>query len=844
MRAPFLVLALVMAAAPAGVADVARAQAAAQHTGERSRPLKAFDAAIERVKQAMMGDPSAARAAAEHALHLVEGMKGDPSISPKDMAVSLATAQWLLAEAMIGLNDAQSAKSLIGAAIVGVELNDRGSKLHGDVLRSRATLAEVGGDVQAALKDYLTAHRIFRDVKEARSQAIALQDIGNLYLGAGDFDRVRKYYSESLEAYSADPWLNLATYNNRGQAYREQRRYSEAAGEYASALKAARQLGSPLLEARILTNLAETQTQLGRLDQALQTLSAASALVQNGEGAGWRPYVFGVRAMVEAKQGRWPEAAALIGTAFGDQDLTKTEMPLRELHKAAFEIYEKVGQSDLALDHLKAFQRLDHEALRLTASASAQLMSAEFDFANQNLRISHLKQGQLERDITIERQRSQFRTRLFIGVGSALLIIFGLLAFGYVSIRRSRDRVRATNVELSASNIALEKALQARTDFLATTSHEIRTPLNGILGMSQVLLADRRLPSEVRERVELLRGAGETMKTLVDDILDVAKMEAGELSVATSEVDLSRLINDCVGLWREAAKNKGLELQCTLDRVPARILADGDRLRQILSNLLSNAVKFTASGSVALAARVLEGDGQSTIAFAVRDTGIGIPDADQARIFEAFTQVNNSTTREYSGTGLGLAISQRLAGALGGSIELVSASGEGSCFTVRLPLKAVGGDFAELTTGSSSLSQASVLVVERNLANHALMRMLLAPETRAVDIAFSVDDAMERMQTEHFDHLIIEGASAGDAGRTAIDGIRALVCEAAQSHARTSLLAAPSDQLGAAEMFASGCDQVILKPIGAAELIASLKRVYETPGEDVDGGAALMQATG
>ncbi len=797
MRAIILSLVLITGATTAGAAPAARAPIAAAQT----LSMKSFSAKVEATKQAMMGDPAIARKSAEELLRLAEAMQHDATVSPKDAAIASATARWLLAEAHIGLNDAARAKSLVTEALTAIQRGAPGSKLNGDLLRSRATLSEMNGDVQGALKDYLAAHRIFRAIGEARSRAIALQDIGNLYLEAADFDRVRSYYSQSLEAYSEDPWLNLATYNNRGQAYREEEQYAKAEAEYDLALKAARQLESQLLEARILTNLAETQYEQGKLDQALATLRRAEILVaEGGEAAGWHPFILGVRAMVEAKRGDTAGAGRLMASAFAGQDLAATEMPYRDLHEAAAQIYEKLGNRDLALAHLKAFQRLDREALRLTASVSAQLMSAQFDFANQNLKISELRQGQLQRDITIERQRGEFRTRLFIGLGSALLIIFGMLAFGYVSIRRSRDQIRATNVELSASNIALEKALKARTDFLATTSHEIRTPLNGILGMAQVLLADRRLAKATRERVELLRGAGETMKTLVDDILDVAKMEAGDMPVAKEEVDLSRLIADCVGLWREAAANKSLMLECTLDDVPARVATDGDRLRQILSNLLSNAVKFTLQGSVTLSVRGTD----SGVIFAVRDTGIGIAAEDQARIFEAFTQANNSTTREYSGTGLGLAISQRLAQALGGEIAVASTPGEGACFTLTLPLQAIGDGHAEIAEASDTLADASILLIERNIANHALMRMLLAPETRSVDIAVSVDDAAARMKSAHFDHILIEGASADG-----IEGVRAIVAAAGASGSKTTLLAAPTDQLGKAEMFAAGADQVL-----------------------------------
>jgi len=826
MRATTAALAFALGLVTAGPATAAPSRPAAVAPAPRAGALRAFDDKIAATKQAMMGDPLAARKAAEQAVAMATAMASEPGVSPGDAAISLATARWLLGETMIGMNDTAQAKALIDQALASVVRFDPGSKLEGDLRRSRATLAEAAGNVQGALNDYLAAYAIFRAVGQQRSQAIALQDIGGLYLEAGDYARVRDYYGQSLAAYHDDPWLNLATYNNRGQAWREEHKFSQAEAEYRLALTSARQLESPLLEARILTNLADAQSQAGRNDAALKTIAAADRLVRSGEGAGWRPFVQGVRAMIAARRGDHQGAGRLFARAFAGQRLDRTEMPYRELHEAAAETYERLGDRDLALAHLKAFQRLDSEALRLTASASSQLMAAKFDFAN-------LKRGQLERDILIERQRTEFRTRLFTGLGGALLVIFGLLSFGYVSIRRSRDRVRVANTELSATNFALEKALKARTDFLATTSHEIRTPLNGILGMTQVLLADRRLTGDVRDRIELLNDAGETMKSLVDDILDVAKMEAGELTIAMEDVSLSKLIGDIWRLWRAAAAAKGLVLSCSLEDAPERVIVDQDRLRQILSNLLSNAIKFTSQGRVMLNVRGVEHGGRSEVEFVVRDTGIGIAPEDQPMIFEAFTQVNNSTTRDYSGTGLGLTISRRLARALGGDIAIASERGEGACFTVTLPLARIGTANARIDEdaglSADRLDQASMLLVDRNVAQHALMRILLTPEVRSIDIVVSAEEAIAWMERQHFDHVVIEGASAGSDSMTAIDGIRRIIARADENATRTSLLAAPCETLSAAALFAAGASQVILKPIGAADLIAALKKSYQAP---------------
>ncbi len=402
-----------------------------------------------------------------------------------------------------------------------------------------------------------------------------------------------------------------------------------------------------------------------------------------------------------------------------------------------------------------------------------------------------------------------------------MLVIFGLLSFGYISICRSRDEVRAANTALGATNIKLGKALKAKTDFLATTSHEIRTPLNGILGMAQVLLADRRLARDVRERVQLLASAGDTMKTLVDEILDVAKMETGVVSVDIAEASLSRLLTETCGLWREAAANKGLAFTVLTSGVPDRVRVDAGCLGQILSNLLSNAIKFTDQGQVTLTVSAAPSNLGNEVVFAVKDTGIGISPENQSMIFEAFTQVNNSTTRQFSGSGLGLSICKKLAVAMGGDIAVSSITGEGACFTLTLPVEAAGDDLVRMVEGADAgarrLDDAALLLVDRHLPGHALMRMLLTPETRSLDFAISADQAVERMLVDPFDHVVIEGGSAESEDVPAIDGIRSIIAQARAIGARVSLLAAPSDQLTVAQMFAAGADQVILKPIGAGE---------------------------
>ncbi len=270
-------------------------------------------------------------------------------------------------------------------------------------------------------------------------------------------------------------------------------------------------------------------------------------------------------------------------------------------------------------------------------------------------------------------------------------------------------------------------------------------------------------------------------------------------------------------------------MRCRLDAVPTIVTTDGDRLRQILSNLISNAIKFTPAGTVALNVRGVTREGRQFVEFHVEDSGIGIAPEDQALIFEAFTQVNNSTNRDYSGTGLGLAISKRLANAMGGDIAVESALGVGSRFVLTLPVEIVDAQFAQLSAegdaAPQALAQASLLMVERNVAHHALMRMLLTPEARSIEMVASADEAIDRLGQAHFDHVIIEAASAGSENLAALDGIRAII--AASGSARTTLLAAPTEELGIQTLIGAGAQQLILKPIGASELIAQIKAIYQ-----------------
>jgi two-component system sensor histidine kinase/response regulator len=245
---------------------------------------------------------------------------------------------------------------------------------------------------------------------------------------------------------------------------------------------------------------------------------------------------------------------------------------------------------------------------------------------------------------------------------------------------RSRSETYAmllkTMAALEKSKVKAEESTRLKSEFLANVSHEIRTPMNAVLGMSTLML-DTELTSKQRAFLGIIRTSSESLMLIINDILDFSKIESGELILNLSTVNIRELIGSAVDLLRPPAFQKNIELVCAVgSEVPKMITTDANRLRQILINLLGNAVKFTEQGQVAVRVEFREG----VLAFCVTDTGIGIPEDQQRKIFEAFVQADGSLTRSHGGTGLGLSIGSQLVRLLGGSMWLDSQPGLGSRF--------------------------------------------------------------------------------------------------------------------------------------------------------------------
>jgi signal transduction histidine kinase/CheY-like chemotaxis protein len=520
------------------------------------------------------------------------------------------------------------------------------------------------------------------------------------------------------------------------------------------------------------------------------------------------PSILPMRAIAEARIGDLKDASADLDYLRRLKTSGRFEAALfRRMPEVEAELSMARGDSAAAFAGLRDFAKQTSFINARRFNAGVHQVTTELQTQLENARRNaDLKQAVI-------------RTQRWIAVLCALLVTCAALVV--IWQRRVAARLRVERMRAEAAN-------RAKSEFLANMSHEIRTPLNGVVGVADMLARGELAPKE-REMVEIIRGSGQSLERLLSDVLDLARVEAGQMTIEVAPFHAGDLMRSVALLSRLRADEKGLALQCKIaPELEGWFLGDATRVRQILTNLLSNAVKFTQTGSVTLEA---DSPSPGRLRFSVTDTGVGFDQEDKERLFGRFQQADGSITRRFGGSGLGLAISRQLATLMSGQFDCESTPGEGSRFWFEASFPAAaapaqaGGELGERDLMEDRA--VKVLLADDHITNQAVIRMMLDEFGASTTMVLNGAEALQAMEAEDFDVVLMDMQMPVMDGLAATRELRAR--EARSQRRRTPVIMLTANALPEHREAsrAAGADGHVSKPVTVADLLTALNRALE-----------------
>lgn len=607
------------------------------------------------------------------------------------------------------------------------------------------------GNYSEAVEMFLAALAIRREVKSEPGIAYALNNIGKVYRLTGDYASAIRYIEQAIEIKKR---LKLRTslaysYINLGGTYLAKGQLDEALKAFEHSLRIRNEVGDWRGLGDTYDALGTVHQRQGNIELALAEFGQAIELrnrVHDPNGTAETQIHMG-RALTTAK--RTDEARKALDSAIKLSEQLGSRSLLSEATLAMADLEQASGNPAAALRWYRQHMKEKREFLNETQLRRMAELHVRVEKQHEQQELELLRKEAALRN----QQRGTER----IVRNSLMVALLSALITGAVVVNRYRIKKRsehlyrlkseelaARSAELEALNHELERASQVKSAFLANVSHEIRTPLNGILGIAS-LLADTPLNSEQRALTKTILSSGENLLTIINDILDLSKIEAGKLELDCQEFNLRQTVEDVCSLSAVRAEEKGVELGLQFEAsTPNAVLGDETRVRQILTNLVGNAVKFTDHGHVLVSVRgEPRQDGRVNVRMEVEDTGIGIPEKLLPKLFEKFQQMDNSSTRRHGGTGLGLAISRQLVELQGGQISVRTEENAGSTFSFELPFPLPATETVK-APALPDTPLAAVVWMEAPLAKRAVRGLCRENGIGAVDCGSAAEAAAHR----------------------------------------------------------------------------------------------------